>query len=49
MNVLVIRGYDSHEYFEEVIEINRQTVNVTIVPIGKPVLLKKSSKNNFYL
>ena len=44
MKVLVIRGYDSHEHFEEIVEVNGQTVNVTIVPMGKPVLLKKSLK-----
>ena len=41
MKVLVIRGYDSYEYFEETIDIKGEMINVTIVPIGKPVLLKK--------
>ena len=44
MKILVIRGYDSHEYFEETFEVNGQAVNVTIVPMGKPVLLKKRLK-----
>ncbi|MFT4694076.1 MAG: hypothetical protein ACI8TE_000975 [Francisella sp.] len=41
MKVLVIRGYDSHEHFEEIVEVNGQTVSVTIVPIGKPIFLRK--------
>ena len=44
MKILIIRGYDSHEYFEETIEVRGQTANVTIVPIGKPLLLKKRLK-----
>jgi len=45
MKILVIRGYDSHEYFEEIIKVNEQTVNITIVPIGKPILLRKRLKS----
>lgn len=45
MKILVIRGYDSHEYFEETVEIDGKLANVTIVPIGKPILLRKRLKN----
>ena len=45
MKVLIVRGYDSHEYFEEVIHVKGQAINVSIVPIGKPILLKKRLKS----
>lgn len=44
MKVLVIRGYDSHEHFEEIIHLENKKIEVTIVPIGKPILLKKKLK-----
>ena len=44
MKILIVRGYDSYEYFEETIDVKGQIVNITIVPIGKPVLLKKKFK-----
>ena len=37
----MLRGYDSHEYFDETLDINGIKANVTIVPIGKPIFLKK--------
>jgi len=41
MKILMLRGYDSHEYFDEIIEVNDIKASITIVPIGKPVFIKK--------
>lgn len=41
MNVLIVRGYNSFEFVKETISISNTDVNVTMVPIGKPVKLKK--------
>jgi hypothetical protein len=41
MNILIIRGYKSFEFVKETISISSKDVNVTMVPIGKPVKLKK--------
>ena len=45
MKVLVVRGYDSHESFDETIYVKMQAISVTIVHIGKPIFLKKKLKN----
>ena len=46
MKVLVVRGYDSHESFDETIYVKMQAISVTIVHIGKPIFLKKIKKYN---
>lgn len=44
MNILVFRGYTSSEYSKEVINIGDESVNVTMVPIGEPRLVRKKFK-----
>ncbi len=45
MKVLIIRGYDSSTNMDESIEVAGKSINITMLPIGKPVLLKKKLKS----
>ena len=45
MRVLIIRGYDSSASLEETIEVAGKNIKITMVPIGKPILLRKKLKS----
>ena len=40
MKILIIRGYNSFAFIKQVINVNNNDIEITNVPIGKPVRLK---------
>lgn len=44
MNILVIRGYSSENSFKQTIDINNKKIDLTVVHIGKPILVRKRLK-----
>lgn len=41
MNILVFRGYTSSQHSKQIVNINDKDITVTMVPIGKPILVRK--------